>query len=148
MLPLTFSSFVDSSNPSILWSLRFLLPKASCCFCFLLLPNLWKITWKFKILATLYFYGFIIIFNLALHQVLLVIELPEVDIFVRKCLVSLFHLHLKICDKNSLWRKSIWPFSSVSSILYFFHGKFTNWKNSIAIFWRYLKVIGKMFVKK
>ena len=31
---------------------------------------------------------------------LLVIELTKVEIFVRKCLVSLFHLHLKIYLKN------------------------------------------------
>ena len=60
----------------------------SCCFCFLLLPNLWKIAQKFKILAILYFYCFIIIFNLALQQVLLVIELTKVEIFVSKYLVS------------------------------------------------------------
>ena len=59
----------------------------SCCFCFLLFPNLWQIAQKFKILAILYFYCFIIIFNLALQQVLLVIELTKVEIFVSKCLV-------------------------------------------------------------
>ena len=59
-----------------------------CCFCFLLLPNLWKIARKFKILAILYFYRFIIIFNLALQQVLLVIELTKAEIFVSKYLVS------------------------------------------------------------
>ena len=57
-----------------------------CCFCFLLLPNLWKIAWKFKILVILYFYRFIIVVNLALQQVLLVIELTKVKIFVSKCL--------------------------------------------------------------
>ena len=119
-----------------------------CCFCSLLLPNLWKTARQFKILAILYFYCFIIIFNLALQQVLLVIELTKVDIFVSKCLISLFHLHLKICNKNSLWRKSIPSFPSASSILYSFQRNFTNWKHSIAIFWRYLKVIRKMFVKK
>ena len=31
---------------------------------------------------------------------------------------------------------------------YCFQGNITNWKHSIAIFWRYLKVITKMFVKK
>ena len=31
-----------------------------CCFCFLLLPNLWKTARRFKILAILYFYRFII----------------------------------------------------------------------------------------
>ena len=36
----------------------------SWCFCFLLLPNLGKIARKFKILATLYFYRFFIIFNI------------------------------------------------------------------------------------
>ena len=118
-----------------------------CCFCFLLLPNLWKTARQFKILAILYFYPFIIIFNLALQQVLLIIELTKAEIFVSKCLVSLFHLHLKIYNKNSLWRKSIRPFSSASSI-YFFQGSFANWKHSITILWRYLKVIRKMFLKK
>ena len=90
-----------------------------CCFCFLLLPNLWKIARKFKILAILYFYRFIIIFNLALQQVLLVIELTKVEIFVSKCLISLFHLHLKMYNKNSFWRKSIRSFWSASSIYFF-----------------------------
>ena len=58
-----------------------------CCFCFQLLPNLWKIARKFKILAILYFYRFIIIFNLALQQVLLAVKLTKVEIFVSKCLV-------------------------------------------------------------
>ena len=119
----------------------------SCCFCFLLLQNLWKIARQFKILAILYFYRFIIIFNLALQQVVLVTELTKIEIFVSKCLVPLFHLHLKIYNKNSLCRKSIRPFSSASSI-YFFQGSFTKWKHSIAIFWRYLKVIRKVFAKK
>ena len=90
-----------------------------CCFCFLLLSNLWKTARQFKILAILYFYPFIIIFNLALQQVLLIIELTKAEIFVSKCLVSLFHLHLKIYNKNSLWRKSIRPFSSASSTDFF-----------------------------
>ena len=90
------------------------------CFSFLLLPNLWKTALQFKTLAILYLYHFIIIFNLALQQVPLVIELTNVYIFVSKCLVSIFHLHLKIYNKNSLRRKSIRPFSSASSILYFF----------------------------
>ena len=46
-----------------------------CCFCFLLLPNQWKIAKTFKISAILYFYRFIIIFKLALQQVLVVIEM-------------------------------------------------------------------------
>ena len=58
-----------------------------CCFCFLLLPNLWKIYRKFETLAILYFCRFIIIFNLALQQVLPVIKLTNVKIFVSKYLV-------------------------------------------------------------
>ena len=102
-------------------ALKFKISAASkdCCFCILLLPNLWKIARQCKILAVLYFYRFIIIFNLALQQVLLVIELTKVEIFVRKCLISLFHLHLKMYNKNSLWRKSIRPFWSASSIYFF-----------------------------
>ena len=120
MLPLTFSNFIDSNNPSILWSLKFKISASkSCCFCILLLPNLWKIAQQFKILANLYFYRFLIIFNLALQQVLLVIELTKVEIFIRKCLFSLFHLHLKIYNKISLWRKSIRLFWSASSIYFF-----------------------------
>ena len=57
-------------------------------------------------------------------------------------------MHLKIYNKNSLWRKNIWPSSSAYSILHFFQENVTNWKHSIAIFWRYWKVIRKMFVKK
>ena len=72
----------------------------------------------------------------------------KLEIFVSKCPVSLFHLHLKIYNKNSLWRKNIWPSSSAYSILHFFQENVTNWKHSIAIFWRYWKVIRKMFVKK
>ena len=103
-----------------------------CCSCILLLSNLWKIAQQFKIVATLYFYRFIIVFNLALQEVLLVIELTKVEIFVSKYLVSLFHLHLKTYNKNLLLRKSIRPFWSVSSI--YFSGNFTNWKHSIATF--------------
>ena len=50
-------------------------------FCFLLLPNLWKIARQFKILTVLYFYRFIIIFSLTLQQVLLAIELNKVTNF-------------------------------------------------------------------
>ena len=53
----------------------------NCCFCILRLPNLWKVARQFKILAILYFYCFIIIFNPAMQQVLLVIELTKVEIF-------------------------------------------------------------------
>ena len=128
-------------------TLKFKVSASKDCCCFLLLPNLWKIAPQFKILAILNFYSFIIIFNFSLQQMLLVIELRKVEVFVSKYLVSLFHLHLKIHNKNSWWRKSIRPFSSASSI-YFPQGSFINWKHSIAIFWRNLKVIRKMFIKK
>ena len=128
-------------------TLKFKVSASKDCCCFLLLPDLWKIAREFKILAILNFYRFVIVFNLSLQQMLLVIELTKVEVFVSKYLVSLFHLHLKIHNKNSLWRKSIRPFSSSSSI-YFLQGSFINWKHSIAIFSRYLKVIRKMFVKK
>ena len=43
-----------------------------------------KIAQQFKILAILYFYRFIIIFNLSLQQVLFVIELNEVRNFCQE----------------------------------------------------------------
>ena len=45
-----------------------------------------------------------------------------------------------------LWRKSIRPPSSAYTI--FFSGKFYKLNHSIAIFWGYLKIIRKIFVKK
>ena len=130
-----FSDFVDSNNSSILWILRPLLTKAfaSAFYCFQICE---KIPRQFKILAILYFYRFIIIFNLTLQQVLLLIELNEARNFVNKFPVCLFHLHLKIYYKNSLWRKAIGPSSCALSILYFSQGNLTNWKHSITIFWR------------
>ena len=107
----------------------------SFCFYFLLLPNLEKNTREFKILAILYFYLVIIIFKLTLQQVLLVIELNKVNV----CPISLFHLHLKIYNKNLLWRKSIRPSSSALSILYFSQGSITNRKHSITIFYYIVK---------
>ena len=67
LLPLTFSSFLNSNNPSILWSLRLLLPKtsASAFYCFQICN---KIVRQFKLLVILYFYRFVIIFNLALQK--------------------------------------------------------------------------------
>ena len=61
-----------------------------------------KSAWQFKILTVLYFYRFIITFNLTLHQVLLVLEWNKVRIVFNKCPVSPFHLHLKTCNNNSL----------------------------------------------
>ena len=85
-------------------------------------------------------------FCLTLHcnKCFLLLNWTKLDIFVSKCSVSLFHLHLKRYKKNSSWRKSIRPSSSAFSILYFVQGNFTNWKHNIAIFSRYLKVIRKI----
>ena len=140
-----FSWFKESIN-----TLKF---KASAsksfCFCFLLLPNLLKkIIWQFEILAILYFYRFIIVFNLTLQQVLLVIELKEVRNFFQKMSGFSVHLHLKKCNKNSLWRKSIRSFSSAFSKLHFPQGNCTNWKYRITIFWKYFKAIWKKCLSK
>ena len=72
----------------------------------------------------------------------------RLEVFVNKYRVSLFHLYLKKYSKNSLWRKSIRPSSSALCKLYFSQKNFINWKHSITIFWRNLKVIWKMLVKK
>ena len=101
MLPLTFSNLLGSNNPSILWSLKLLLPKASAStfYCFQICK---KIARQFKILAILYFYRFLIIFNLTLQQVLLVIELDEVRNF---------------CEQ--MWDFSItFAFGNIAKILY------------------------------
>ena len=89
---------------------------------------------EFKILAILYFCCVFIIFILTLQQVLLAIVLNKVRNFVHICPVALFHLHLTLYNKNSLWIKSIRPSSFALSILYFSQGNFTNWKHSITIF--------------
>ena len=101
MLPLTFSNLLGSNNPSILWSLKLLLPKASAStfYCFQICK---KIAPQFKILAILYFYRFLILFNLTLQQVLLVIELDEVRNF---------------CEQ--MWDFSItFTFGNIAKILY------------------------------
>ena len=71
--------------------------------------------------------------NLHYSKCFLLLYWTKLEIFVHICSVSLFHLHLKIYNKNLLWRKSIRPSSSSLSILYFSQGNFTNWKHSIAI---------------
>ena len=116
----------------------------SCAFkgfysCFQLLSNLQKNAREFKVLAILYFYRVIIIFKLTCNKCFLLLYWTKLEIFVHICLVSLFHLHLKIYNKNSLWTKSNRPSSSALSILYFFLGNFTNWKHSITIFYYIVK---------
>ena len=94
---------------------------------------------EFKTVAILYFYRVIIISKLTLQQVLLANVLNKVRNFC-PCLSGFpFHLHLKIYNRNSLWRKSIWPSSSALSILYFSQGNFTNWKHRITIFYYIVK---------
>ena len=139
LLPLTFSNFLNSNNPSILWSLRLLLLKTSAS-AFYCLQICKKIARQFKLLFILYFYRFIIIFNLALQKCFLLLNWTKLDIFIHKC------PHLKMCNQNSLWRKSIRPSSFALNILYFSQGNFTNWKHSITIFWRYLPK--EIFAKK
>ena len=80
LLLLTFSNFLDSENPKILWNLRLLFskPSASAFYYFIICK---KIAREFKILTILYFYRLVIIFSLTLQQVLLVIELNKVRIF-------------------------------------------------------------------
>ena len=80
LLPLTFPNFVDLNNPSILQSLRLLLPKASAStFCSFEICE--KIAWQLKVLAIFYLYRSTITFNVKLQQVLLVTELNKVRNF-------------------------------------------------------------------
>ena len=94
----------------------------------------------------MYFYRFII-FSLTLQQVLLVIELNEVRNFCQQ--MSDFSITFVFENINILCqeRQSIRPSSSTLTI-YFSQGNFTNWKHSITIFGRYLRLIWKIFVKK
>ena len=129
MLPLTFSNVLDSNNPSIHWSLRFLLPKASApaLHCFKICK---KFVRQLKILAILYYYPFIIILNLTLQQVVLFIELNEVrNICQQMSGFSISFVFPNIWQKFVM-EKHIRPSSSALSILYFS----TNWKHSITYF--------------
>ena len=76
LLPLTFSNFLDSNNPSMLWGSKHLVPKASAST-FYYFRICRKIAQQFRILVVIYFYRFIIIFNLTLQQVLLVLEFND-----------------------------------------------------------------------
>ena len=128
MLPLNFSNFCDVNNPSILWSFSPLLPKASA-----------SAFYCFQICKILAIYHVIIIFKLTLQQVVFVIELNKVRNFCPH-LSGFFipFLYLEIYNKNLLWRKSIQPSSSARS-LYFSQGHFTNWNQSITVYYYIVK---------
>ena len=147
LLPVTFSSFLDSNNSSILWSLSFQLPKisASAFYCFQICKNLHG---NLKYWPSYIFVVSSVYLTLHWNKCILLLNWTKLYIFVNKCPISLFYLHLKIYNKNSLWRESIRPSSSALGIWYFSQGDFTNWKHSIIIFSSYLKGIWKMFVKK
>ena len=74
-----------------------LLSKAATFYCFQICKRTAR---QFKILASLYLYRLIIIFNLALHQVLLVIELNEVRNFCQQisdfCITFVFENITKV----------------------------------------------------
>ena len=125
MLPLGFEQSINTFKSS-----------ASAFYCYQICK---KKVREFKILAILYFYCVFIIFILTLQQVLLAIVLNKVRNFVHICPVALFHLHLTLYNKNSLWIKSIRPSSFALSILYFSQGNFTNWKHSSTIFYYIVK---------
>ena len=147
MLPLTFSNFLGSNNASILWSLKLLLPKtsASTFYCFQIYK---KTARQFKILSILYFYCFIIIFKLTLQQMLLVIEWNEVKNFCQQmCNFAITFAFENTTKIRYDERERIRQFLSALSI-YFSQGNFANWKHSITIFWRYLRLIWRIFVKK
>ena len=95
MLPLPFWNVLDSNNPSMLWSLRLLLPKpsTSAFYCFQICKKLHNLkNWPsyISIFSSLY---------LALHynKRFLLFNWTKLEIFVNKCPISLFHLHLKKC---------------------------------------------------
>ena len=76
------SKIYDPSHQySEVYAFRFPKPFASVFYCFQICK---KISRQFKILAILYFYGFIIIFNLTLQKVLLVTQLNKVRNFCQQ----------------------------------------------------------------
>ena len=127
LLPLTFSNFFDSNNPSILWSLRLLLPKASASafYCFQIVK---KNSRQFKILPILYFYHFIIIFNLILQQVLLVIELKEVRNFCQQISGFSIPFIFENISQKFVMRKEHSTIFICSKHIVFFSGKFYKLK--------------------
>ena len=97
MLPLTF---FDLNDPAMFWSLNLLLPKASASafyyyqICKKMLRNLKYWPSYFYIVLSLYL-------NLHCSNCFLLLYGTKLEIFVNICPVSLPHLHLKICKKNS-----------------------------------------------
>ena len=94
------------------------------CFCFLLLPNCKKNSRQFKILVILYFYRFIIIFNLTLQQVLLVIELKEVRNFCQQISGFSIPLIFENISQKFVMRKEHSTIFICSKHIVFFSGKF------------------------
>ena len=156
MLLLTFSNLLGSNNPSIPWSLKLLLPKASAStfYCFQICQRTAR---QFKILVSLYLYRLIIIFNLALHQVLLVIELNEVRNFCQQisdfCITFVFENITKILYEERAFDHlylllayiSLREILQIELLCIVIQAFF---KHSVTMFWRYLRLIWKMFVKK
>ena len=138
-------NFFDSSNPSILWSLNFLLPKASASgfYCYQIVK---KNALEFKILSILYFYCVIIIFKLTLQQVLPAIVLNKVRHFCPYLSGFSIPCAFEKYNKSSLWRKNIRSSSSTISILYFSQGNLANWKHSVTIFYCIAKSNKSQFI--
>ena len=118
LLPLTFSNFLDSNNPSIILSWKILLPKATAYtfYCFQRLLRILSTASKFvkkmqgnlknQPSSILYIYRFIITFNftkdVTLHQVVLVIELIKVRNFCQQIKDFSIPFTFEIYNKNSL----------------------------------------------
>ena len=121
---------------------------ASSSFCFQICS---KTAWQFKILAILYFYCFIIIFNLTLQQVLLVIELN----YIRNFCPQIFDFSIPYKFEN-LYQKFVMKrgYSTIficSQHMIFFSGKFFKLKAQyyyiLKVFKGNLKNVGQKAIK-
>ena len=128
MLPLPFSNVLDSKNPSILRSLRLLLPKpsTSAFYCFQICKKLHSLkSWPsyISIVSSLY---------LALHynKRFLLFNWMKLEIFVNKCPISLFHLHLKKCITKIHFHERTFAFDHLHLLLAYdiFLGEFLQIK--------------------
>ena len=135
---LKYFSFITFSEFSLLKQSTNRLKLKASKYIFPLLSNWKKNLRQFKVLAVLCFHRFIIILKLTLQQWFLWLNWTKLKFLSRNCVVSLFHLYLKMYTNNSLWSKIIWPSSSAPSMLYFSQENFTKWKHNHTIFGRYL----------
>ena len=89
-------------------------------------------------MAILYSLHFIIVFNLILQQRFLWLNWTKLEIFVNNCAVSLFHLHLKMCNSNSLCRRT---FNHLHLLLsyYIFWRKFYKIESIILLYFEVFK---------